>query len=256
MSCDKENLTTILSGSASGIAQTIVGHPLDTLKVLSVTQKRNSFDILKSLNFKNMYNGILSPLSSAVLLNTSIFYSYEFALKRLPDNSLNSVFLAGAFSGIPLAFLETPTELLKCQLQANPNQSYRQILSRYGVKSLYRGYWSTLSRNIPQMGLYFWSYEMMKRQYPNNEMFGSFLGGGLAGLLGWGTIYPIDSIKTRMQTDSLNVNKVKYSSYYECMRNMSFKSYYRGFYPCIIRAVPVNACVFLAYSYFQNMFRK
>ena len=79
----------ILAGGISGIAQTTVGYPLDTIKVL--TQNNMS---MKSLSIRQLYRGVLYPMQSSVLSN-SIVFSMN---KRLKDKGHHS-FINGFISG-------------------------------------------------------------------------------------------------------------------------------------------------------------
>ena len=57
------------------------------------------------------------------------------------------------------------------------------------------------------MGIYFTTYELCKRKLipdPKNvPIWAALLSGGISGIFTWGFTYPIDYIKTLIQTDSL-----------------------------------------------------
>lgn len=77
----------------------------------------------------------------------------------------------------------------------------------------------------------------------------SLLAGGLAGIGYWVFIYPIDYVKTLLQTD--NMAKPKYSGMLDCFRQRSadgFKSFFRGYTVCMMRSVPVNAGGFFVFE--------
>jgi solute carrier family 25 carnitine/acylcarnitine transporter 20/29 len=64
-------------------------------------------------------------------------------------------------------------------------------------------------------------------------------------------VYPIDVIKSKIQTDALEVAKRQYSSTLDCARKVlrteGIAGLYRGFVPCMLRAAPVNGLTFLGY---------
>ena len=65
-----------LMGSIIGITQTIVGHPLDTLKI------RSQNNISRHL-FKNLYNGVSYPLMVSLYSN-SYYLEYLITQKNKP----------------------------------------------------------------------------------------------------------------------------------------------------------------------------
>ena len=78
----------------------------------------------------------------------------------------------------------------------------KQLYSENGIRSLYRGYWSTFWRDVPLFGAYFFVYEFLCKQFikpTDNEVkkhFKLVMIGGLAGTLNWVPSFPIDVVKT------------------------------------------------------------
>jgi solute carrier family 25 (mitochondrial carnitine/acylcarnitine transporter), member 20/29 len=64
-------------------------------------------------------------------------------------------------------------------------------------------------------------------------------------------IYPIDVVKTKIQTDSFDPSKAKYSSALDCFKKTwnanGIKGFYRGFGACMLRAGPANAVSLFLY---------
>lgn len=69
-------------------------------------------------------------------------------------------------------------------------------------------------------------------------------------------IYPIDNIKSKIQTDGFTAATRKYSSSLDCLRKTiaveGVMGLYKGLLPCMLRAGPVNAATFLAYELTMN----
>lgn len=64
------------------------------------------------------------------------------------------------------------------------------------------------------LSAYFGVYDQLIRYFKKDNkvsLAGSLLSGGLAGLACWSSIYPIDYVKTLIQTDSLENPKYKSS---------------------------------------------
>ncbi|KAF9928311.1 hypothetical protein FBU30_002485 [Linnemannia zychae] len=141
---------------------------------------------------------------------------------------LSHVFAAGFVAGVACFLVSTPTELVKCRAQViasrlDPSSSAaaqkailsesgswhvtKDVIKRFGLRGLYQGGWVTILRDAPGYGVYFLSYEGLKRilEVPAGETGGIntwklLFAGGVAGTLSWASIYPLDVIKTRLQT--------------------------------------------------------
>ena len=135
----------------------------------------------------------------------------------------------------------------------------RQILQTYGWKGIYKGQTVTMLREIQGFGGYFAGYELftrwaMERQGLHRrdmlDMVSLMLAGAFGGYCLWIPTFPIDVVKSKLQTDAF-VNG-QYTTVRECVRQIyrqeGVKGFYRGFWPCMIRAAPVNAATFLTFE--------
>jgi solute carrier family 25 carnitine/acylcarnitine transporter 20/29 len=152
--------------------------------------------------------------------------------------SLTTIFIAGALGGLATWVVSTPTELVKCRAQVHSStnstiarstntsasiNSYniaKTILHSHGLKGLYAGGVVTALRDSIGYGFYFWFYEASTRhvssRFDNSstsdgrppetasteELSKVLICGGLAGVATWASIFPLDVIKTRVQTQS------------------------------------------------------
>lgn len=128
--------------------------------------------------------------------------------------------IAGSISGLTQAFINGPTELLKIQMQVDsemPNNRgtpkyknsfdcAKHIVNQHGYKSLSKGMGITIFREIPAFAIYFGvnnlGLELMNFNPDGSslEELKPFLSGGLAGMASWYINYPVDCIKTRIQS--------------------------------------------------------
>ncbi|KAH6614713.1 mitochondrial carrier domain-containing protein [Chaetomium sp. MPI-SDFR-AT-0129] len=93
----------------------------------------------------------------------------------------------------------------------------KDILKTHGIRGLYKGGTVTALRDSIGYGFYFWGYELCTRWFPSPSPASSntntgasnlltsdaarvLLCGGLAGIITWASIFPLDVIKTRVQT--------------------------------------------------------
>ena len=93
--------------------------------------------------------------------------------------SLPQTFVAGAFTGVAVAFVETPMDLFKSQIQvqiirakANPeykpefttvSSCIKKIINVNGIIGCYQGFCTTLLRDVIAVSLYFGVYEWYRR---------------------------------------------------------------------------------------------
>jgi hypothetical protein len=186
-------------GVVSGIAQTLSGHPFDTIKVY----KQNNLNF--KFNIYQMYKGILFPLISNTFIVGSQFYIYH---------NYSSI-LAGFISGLMI----TPIDYFKTQKQINKDYKYKLTIPK--------GLNITITREVFAVPIYFNSY-----YYINNKINNPFISGGISGILSWLIPYPIDTIKSRIQS-GISLKK-----------SLKMKNYYKGLNFCLFRAFLVNGIGF------------
>ncbi|XP_076881439.1 mitochondrial carnitine/acylcarnitine carrier-like protein [Bidens hawaiensis] len=127
----------LTAGTVGGVAQLVVGHPFDTIKVKLQSQPTPSpgqlpkysgaIDAVKKTlaaeGAGGLYKGMGAPLATVAAFNALLFTvrgQMETVLRSAPGAPLtvSQQFIAGAGAGVAVSFLATPTELIKCRLQA------------------------------------------------------------------------------------------------------------------------------------------
>jgi solute carrier family 25 carnitine/acylcarnitine transporter 20/29 len=273
----------ILSGTVGGIAQVAAGHPLDTVKVRLQTQVTvpgkppeyaGMIDCFKKTfaheGIRGLYKGAMSPLAGAMAHNAGLFFFYgqskimisSYNNRKIDNLTLGQLWQAGAITGFCVNIVEAPIDVLKCKLQAQIGKGQysgvwdcaQKLYAQRGMVAIYQGLGATIMRNVPCFASYFWGFELVKRSLtPAGEkptLLTTFLAGGGAGFSFWGVWYPLDIIKTRMQTDATMPQDRKYKNIADCvrkiMRNEGPSAFFKGYVPSLLRAIPVNASIFLA----------
>ena len=76
--------------------------------------------------------------------------------------------------------------------------------------------------------------------------------GGAAGLTQWFACYPLDVIKSTMQTDYIDPKERKYRGWLDAVRKMyaagGVRMFFRGWTPCMLRSFPANAVCYWLYE--------
>lgn len=198
-------------------------------------------------------------------------------------DSWQKAFTCGSFAGFVQCIVICPMEHIKCRLQIQhgkgaPDELYKgprdaitSIFRKHGIQGLFRGWNSTTWREVPAFGLYFAFYDYLKDRVNSflednfvdkdsidnhddntHTWFASALAGGSTGALTWGIIYPIDIIKTRIQTapfdtppQELRILTVAQS----IVREHGWRHLFRGMNVTLIRAFPVNGIIFPVYEF-------
>jgi solute carrier family 25 carnitine/acylcarnitine transporter 20/29 len=211
------DIISFVAGSIAGISEVLTGHPLDTVKTRIQNNKP-----LPSLS--NLYNGCRYPL-----IANSIVISLEFGVFQSARNHGYSITTSGIFAGIATSFVMAPVDRFKIKRQ----MSY--ITNIY--TNPFKGLQYVLAREVPATAIYFNSYYYYKEKTP------IMIAGGLAGMTTWSIVYPLDVIKTRMQSDL-----------YETLNDaFIIKGIYKGIVPCLIRSVFVNSVSFYTYECIINL---
>lgn len=176
---------------------------------------------------------------------------------------------AGFFSAIPMTLITAPFERVKVILQVQGQKTLapgekprysgagdvvRQLYKEGGLRSVFRGSAATLARDGPGSAAYFAAYEYIKRELtPRDPITGKPSGdlsltavtcaGAAAGVAMWVPVFPVDTVKSRLQTAEGNVTLGGVIK--EVYGRGGLKAFFPGFGPALARAVPANAATFL-----------
>ena len=185
----------------------------------------------------------------------------------LGDDGLAQVSAAGFFSAIPMTVITAPFERVKVLLQLQGQKQLgpgekpkysggtdvvRQLYKEGGIRSVYRGSVMTLARDGPGSAVYFATYETIKRRLTPKDENGKpgklsipavMAAGGAAGVAMWIPVFPVDTVKSRLQ--SAEGNPTISGTVKQLYARGGFKAFFPGMAPAMARAVPANAATFL-----------
>ncbi|KAJ4516510.1 carnitine transporter [Exophiala dermatitidis] len=242
---------------------------------------------------RGLYAGVSAPLVGVTPMFAVSFWGYDMG-KRLvdtfttvpvvnntPQYSIGQISAAGFFSAIPMTLITAPFERVKVLLQIQGQKQLapgekpkysggidvvRQLYQEGGIRSVFRGSAMTLARDGPGSAAYFAVYEYVKRSLSPKDKDGNATGelslpavmtaGGAAGVAMWIPVFPVDTIKSRLQSaEGRPTISGTISSVY---RSGGIKAFFPGFGPALARAVPANAATFvgveLAHKAMNKMF--
>ncbi|KAF2000564.1 solute carrier family 25 protein [Amniculicola lignicola CBS 123094] len=289
------------AGYISGAAGIIIGNPLDLVKTR--LQAGTPAPVIDSTatpspqGFKNHFDragtlvrGATAPILGYGALNAILFVTYNRTLTLLGDSpalptNLFKVWCAGAAGGLASFVISAPTELIKCRAQVSTTSSItswsvaRDTWRHEGIRGLYYGGGITSVRDAVGYGFSFWSYEWSKRALTSPQDTDTqaamkvLLCGGMAGVVTWASIFPLDVIKTRVQTQhqntpvlrheqsplvhsNVNTHNNRLSTFQiasQAYKNEGATVFFRGLGICSIRAFVVNAVQWAVYEWMMRM---
>ena len=274
-------LHDIAAGSVGGVLQAITGHPLDLIKTrvqnASSVAPRNAYQVATELVHQEgvsaFFKGVSSPLIFCGAMNATLFsvntmsrqVVRRFYGAELKTFGTKHVILSTWLTSPFYSIVVTPMEVLKVKLQIQRESGSAarysgfmdcccKIFKEEGLYGFFKGYGPVVGMRLVGLPFYFGTYDLclkaLCQSRGNNEnennttpLLNALVSGGVAGLCFWSANFPLDVIKTRIQTSSgqkTNIGVVVSKIY----ANGGLRSFYRGIIPCLLRAVPANAAAF------------
>ncbi|KAL6715125.1 carnitine transporter [Lecanora helva] len=227
---------------------------------------------------RGLYAGVSAPLVGVTPMFAVSFWGYDVGQKLVRSFSPNTnektpftigqTSAAGFFSAIPMTLITAPFERVKVLLQIQGQKELkpgekpkysggldvvRQLYKEGGIRSVFRGSAMTLARDGPGSAAYFASYEYTKRSLTPKDKDGNpsgelsltavMVAGGAAGVAMWIPVFPVDTIKSRLQ--SAEGRPTIGGTIRGLYANGGLKAFFPGIGPAMARAVPANAATFL-----------
>ncbi|XP_068325529.1 mitochondrial carnitine/acylcarnitine carrier-like protein [Pyrus communis] len=201
-----EVVKDLAAGTMGGVAQLVVGHPFDTIKVKLQSQPTplpgqppkfsGAIDAVKRTlsaeGAAGLYKGMGAPLATVAAFNAVLFTvrgQMETLLRSQSGAPLtvSQQVICGGGAGVAVSFLACPTELIKCRLQAQSalgdagsvggavkyggplDVAKRVLRSEGGVRGLFKGLVPTMAREIPGNAAMFGVYEALKQFFAGGQ---------------------------------------------------------------------------------------
>jgi len=202
-------LTSLISGGLAGTAVDVFLFPLDTIK----TRLQSPQGFMAAGGFSRIYAG-LGPAAVGSAPNAALFFCTYDTIKKqaiakygVADSAGLHMFAASA-GEVAACLVRVPTEIVKQRRQAGAASHglavVRSTISSEGVLGLYRGYFTTLAREIPFSLIQFPLWEFLKKQLATvtgqeaPKPWQASLCGAVAGGFSAAVTTPLDVAKTRI----------------------------------------------------------
>lgn len=208
--------TALLAGAGAGLAVDLLFFPIDTIK----TRLQSAQGFWRAGGFSGVYRGMGSVAVGSAPGASLFFVTYEtlkagLARRMYPhsarsaaENAADVHMLAASAAEVTACLVRVPTDVVKSRQQTaaygriSSLQALRLVVAHDGVRGLYRGYSSTILREIPFTCVQFPLYEWLKRAFARHSSADAWwhapVAGTAAGAAGAACSTPFDVIKTRI----------------------------------------------------------
>ncbi|XP_056128946.1 mitochondrial S-adenosylmethionine carrier protein [Lampris incognitus] len=207
----REFIASLVAGGCAGMCVDLTLFPLDTIK----TRMQSQQGFYRAGGFRGIYSGVPSAAIGSFPIAAAFFVTYDFTKSLLgagggmatPQVAPVTHMLAASLGEVVACLIRVPTEVVKQRTQASPSSSTYQMLlatlTEEGVRGLYRGFRSTVIREIPfslvQVSL--WEYLKALWSWKQGHTLYSWQAavcGAFAGAVAAFVTTPLDVAKTRI----------------------------------------------------------
>eukprot|EP00831_Metopus_contortus_P064785 TRINITY_DN57954_c0_g1_i1.p1 TRINITY_DN57954_c0_g1~~TRINITY_DN57954_c0_g1_i1.p1 ORF type:complete len:322 (+),score=41.43 TRINITY_DN57954_c0_g1_i1:27-968(+) len=279
-------LQQVCAGSCAGFSEHLGVFPIDTIKTHMQAKEANTgffktaIQLYRHQGIMRFYRGVIPILTGCIPAHTAFFGTYEFAKARIFQRDGTLHFLAGFGVGALASMIHdlflTPMDVFKQRMQLSGCKRAiryaKLIIKTEGLAALFRSLPVTIIMNLPFSSILVTVNENMKvyvkPEKRKNKFFYYFLCACFAGTVASLVTNPLDVIKTRLQTQNMEVGMirdtsdevltdVKYkdilSSIKMLMREEKIVWMKRGIVPRSIQASISSALSWVSYEIIKNV---
>ncbi|CAD1812753.1 Mitochondrial carrier family protein [Candida parapsilosis] len=240
---------SLVSGACAGTATDVAFFPIDTIK----TRLQAKGGFFRNGGYKGIYRGLGSCVIASAPSASLFFVTYDTVKRKLQPyvSSPNYRHMIAASLGEVMAcIVRVPAEVIKQRTQASHMgltsswSNFKHIImnnNQHGgiIRGLYRGWNSTIMREIPFTIIQFPLYEWLKlkawssttdtRLQPVSMGLKGAICGMVAGGVAAALTTPLDVIKTRIMLSNEKVGFVHVIS--QLIREEGWSSFWKGVVP-------------------------
>ena len=253
-----------VAASASGCAATLLGHPLDCLKVRMQAEQQSSalqtaLRMLKQDGVAAFARGMGPPLLNAVLMNTAMFVVFAECRRRTAAlGDVAGALASGAFAGVATATLSTPFDYVKIQAQLRGAPPLRVLADALRARALFRGHAANCLREGVFTAVYLGAYDACRVALSGGARPPTRVGAAVAattGALAWVANYPFDTVKSVQQSAPPSAPRAGLARAVRTLwRRGGVGAFYAGLAPSTARAVLVTTSRLVAYEHVRGWF--
>lgn len=177
--------------------------------------------------------------------------------------------IAGGVAGATSRTATAPLDRLKVVMQVQTTRAHimpaiKAIWREGGLLGFFRGNGLNVLKVAPESAIRFYSYEMLKtfivrakgeETQANIGPMGRLLAGGIAGAIAQTAIYPMDLVKTRLQTYACEGRRIPSLGTLskDIWLQEGPRAFYRGLIPSLLGIIPYAGIDLAAYETLKDM---
>ncbi|XP_045717963.1 mitochondrial S-adenosylmethionine carrier protein isoform X3 [Mirounga angustirostris] len=248
---------SLVAGGVAGVAVDLILFPLDTIK----TRLQSPQGFNKAGGFRGIYAGVPSAAIGSFPNAAAFFITYEYVKWLWHTDSSSYLMpvkhmLAASAGEVVACLIRVPSEVVKQRAQVSASsrtfQIFSNILYTEGIQGLYRGYKSTVLREIPFSLVQFPLWESLKalwswRQDHVVDCWQSAVCGAFAGGFAAAVTTPLDVAKTRImlaKAGSSTASGNVLSALHGVWRTQGLSGLFAGVFPRMA-AISLGGFIFL-----------
>lgn len=261
-------ITTLIKGAISGGLSRTIASPFEVVKIYHQTNKFHGTSIVNCMRFiyskrgwKGFFKGNGANMYRAIpnyALNFLIFEKMKDpVLELIPNRDIANLFtgsLSGAMSISAVYPLETVRTYMTMDKKRFPNitTTIRDIVSRSGIRGLYKGLSMSILNVGPYIGINFAVFHGLDDLYKTNNPIIHFLYGCVSGTTSVIFTFPTDLVRNRMHIQKSPLWKGEhYSNIFDAVKSIYIKEGVLGFYKGS-RAAMVRVSVSMGIMFMVN----
>ena len=250
--------------------------------------KRQAKDIIQHEGITGFWKGNIPAEGLYLSYGAVQFLAYRSATqaietyaeeRRIKLPGAVKSFISGAVAGTAATTATYPLDLLRTRFAAQGTErvyaglvaSVRDITRNEGYAGFFRGLTAAVSQIVPSMGLFFAFYESLKPPLADAQLpFGSgdAIAGTLASMLSKSIVFPLDTVRKRLQVQGPTRSKYIGGSripVYErgvlntmttIARQEGMTGLYRGLGVSLAKAAPASAVIMWTYERTLSVMRR
>lgn len=278
-----ESTGYFLAGGIAGVVSRTCTAPFDRLKVFLIANSDvvplTASQAVKQIYYKGNPSGVRAFFKGnglnviKVLPDSGMkFGGFELAKRFLTkfegktnadDLSAVSTYIAGGLGGMLSQLTVYPIDTVKFRVQCakiggrgSVLRTVRQMYSTGGWRIFYRGLYVGVFGMFPMSAIDLGSFSMLKAGY--TAEFGApgnlpvLAMGAVSGSIAASTVYPINLVRTRLQTQGTAGHPALYKGFIDCysktVAREGYRGLYRGLVPNLMKVAPSVAISYVVYE--------
>jgi hypothetical protein len=258
MTLNQNQFKNYIPGFAVGIVRTALVYPFDSLKVImqkgqSGTSITNVVDIIKK-DPKSFYRG-----SGISFLTVPIDRAIQYSILEKYKDKYNT-FLLGFAIGSMSSLYSPPVQYITKNAVLSNKGEYGNIFKflkseNFDIRKMYSGFTLEYPKISIGASLIMGTYTSLRNKVKKEDQVKfAPIYGGVATMVGWTAIFPIDSVLTEVVYNRRNnINKSFNSIIKERYIAKGFKGFYFGITPVYVRSIPSSAVGMFAYEFTRKL---